>query len=115
LEKTKEVFKGKLEEAILTKHKVWGKKEAREGLLIPEALGAISFPAYALNPYKFVCGLLEILLKKGLNLQTNTPVVEVSSTSTKVGKKTWVVHTDRGEVLAEKVILATNAQQWLSD
>jgi glycine/D-amino acid oxidase-like deaminating enzyme len=48
-------------------------------------------------------------LKKGLNLQTNTPAVEVSPNSTKDGKKRWMVYTDRGEVLAEKVILATNA------
>lgn len=109
LKKRKEVLKGKVEEAILTKHKVWGKKEAREGLLIPEALGAVSFPAYALSPYKFVCALLEISIQKGMNLQTNTPVVEVSQTKTREGKKQWVVHTRRGQVMAEKVILATNA------
>lgn len=109
LKKRKEVLKGKIEEAVLMKHKVWGKEEARRGLMIPEAVGAVSFPAYALSPYKFVCGLLEILLKKGINLQTSTPVVEVSQMKTRRGKKKWVVHTERGEVYAEKVILATNA------
>jgi glycine/D-amino acid oxidase-like deaminating enzyme len=95
----------------LMKHRVWSEKETREELLIPEGLGAISYPAYKLSPYKFVCGVLEICLKKGLNLQTNTPVLEVSQVPSRGGEKEkrWVVHTDRGLILAQKVILATNA------
>jgi glycine/D-amino acid oxidase-like deaminating enzyme len=86
---------------------VWSAKETREELLIPEGLGAISFPAHALSPYKFVCRLLEICIAKGANLQTNTPVIEVSQTR---GSEKWIVTTaKRGEVIAEKVILATNA------
>ena len=91
------------------KHKVWSARETREELLIPEGVGAISFPAYALSPYKFVCALLEMSLKKGLNLQTNTPVLEVSQHQTRDGEKKWIVHTNRGDIVAEKVILATNA------
>jgi glycine/D-amino acid oxidase-like deaminating enzyme len=48
-------------------------------------------------------------LKKGLNLQTNTPVLEVSQHQTRNGEKKWIVHTNRGDIVAEKVILATNA------
>ena len=78
-------------------------------MLIPEGVGAISFPAYALSPYKFVCALLEICIKKGANLQTKTPVVEVSQQTTLGSSKEWIVHTERGILQAEKVILATNA------
>ena len=79
LKKRKEMFEGRIEAEVLTKHKIWSKEEAREELLILEAQGAVSFPAFALSPYKFVCGLLEICLEKGMNLQTNTPVVEAST------------------------------------
>jgi hypothetical protein len=65
----KEVLKGNVETAILTKHRVWTAKETREELLVPEGMGAISFPAYALSPYKFVCALLEICIQKGLNFR----------------------------------------------
>ena len=109
LEKRKEVLEGKVEEAVWIKHKIWTKKAARESLLVPEAMGAVSFPAYALSPYKFVCGLLELSVKRGMNLQTNTPVVEVSQTKTREGKRKWIVHTQRGHVCTDKVILATNA------
>jgi len=88
---------------------VWSAKETREELLIPEGVGAISFPAYALSPYKFVCALLGMSLKEGLNLQTNTPVLEVSQNKSRNGEKKWIVHTNRGDIVAEKVILATNA------
>jgi len=105
----KEVLHGNVDTAILTKHRVWSAKETREQLLIPDGVGAISFPAYALSPYKLVCALLEICIKKGLNLQTNTPVVEVSQHPTHGPTKEWIVHTERGTLKAEKVILATNA------
>jgi glycine/D-amino acid oxidase-like deaminating enzyme len=105
----KEVLEGNVQTEVLTKHRVWTAKETREELLIPEGLGAISFPAYALSPYKLVCALLELCVKKGVNLQTNTPVVEVSQHSARDSKQEWVVHTERGIITAEKVILATNA------
>jgi len=97
------------ESTVLTKHRIWSKKDTREKLLVPEGVGAISFPAFKLSPYKFVCGILEMCLNKGLNLQTNTPVLEVAPISTRDGRKRWIVHTERGVIMAEKVILATNA------
>jgi glycine/D-amino acid oxidase-like deaminating enzyme len=90
----------------LTEHRVWSEKETREELLFRDGLGAISYPSYVLSPYKLVCALLEMSLKKGLNLQTNTPVLEVKQDP---DSKVWTVRTDRGEIKAEKVILATNA------
>ncbi|TVY18065.1 putative oxidoreductase OrdL [Lachnellula arida] len=110
LKKRQDVFDGKMKESVLKKYKIWTRDEARKELLVPEAVGAVGFPAYALSPYKFVCGLLEILLKKGINLQTNTPVVEVNQMNSGQGTAKWIVHTlERGQVLADKVILATNA------
>ncbi|TVY45798.1 putative oxidoreductase [Lachnellula occidentalis] len=90
----------------LWEHKIWSQEEARKELLIPQAVGAVSFPAHVLNPYRFVCALLEMSLEKGMNLQTNTPVVEVAKQHS--GKK-WIVSTERGDVEADRVILATNA------
>ena len=101
----KEILQGNVETGILTKHRVWSAKGTREELLIPEDVGTISFSAYTLSPYKFV----EICIKKRLNLQTNTPVVEVSQYPTCDSKKEWIVHTDRGNIRASKLILATNA------
>lgn len=110
LNKRQDVFDDKMKESVLKKYKIWTRDEARKELLVPEAVGAVSFPAYAFSPYKLVCGLLEILLKKGINLQTNTPVVEVYRMNSGQGTAKWIVHTlERGQVLADKVILATNA------
>ncbi|KAG9233735.1 FAD dependent oxidoreductase superfamily protein [Amylocarpus encephaloides] len=108
LKARQEVFDGKREEAVLTKHKLWSAQEAKEDLLVPNGVGAVSFPAFALQPYKFVCALLEMSMERGLNLQTNTPVLEVSPIFAG-GAKKWQVMTERGDVLADKVILATNA------
>ena len=91
---------------VFTEHKVWSEKETREVLLVPQGVGAISFPAYVLSPYKFVCALLEMSLKKGMNLQTNTTALDIAQDP---DSKKWTVWTRRGEIEAEKVILATNA------
>jgi glycine/D-amino acid oxidase-like deaminating enzyme len=48
-------------------------------------------------------------LKRGPNIQTNTPVLEVSLRKARDAEKKWIVQTSRGEIVAEKVILATNA------
>lgn len=90
----------------LTEHTVWSEKETKEELLMPDGIGAISYPSYILTPYKLVCALLEMSLKKGLNLQTNTAALEVEKDPE---SKVWTVRTDRGDIKAEKVILATNA------
>jgi len=60
----KEKFSGREDAALLTKYKVWSANQAREELLVPEALGAVSFPAYVLHPYRYVCGILECALHK---------------------------------------------------
>lgn len=50
--------------------------------------------------------LVEGLLKRGLNLQANTPVDSVSSTPDANGR--WTVKTERGSISAGKVVFATN-------
>ncbi|KAG7836480.1 hypothetical protein KL942_004734, partial [Ogataea angusta] len=62
-------------------------------------------PTSSVWPYKLVCGLLEIALSKGLNLQTNTAVEELEC----LEDNTWMVKTPRGHVHAKKVVVATNA------
>lgn len=58
-------------------------------------------------PYKLVCWVLERLLDQpggGFNLQTGTPVEHVQR-----HEGGWIVHTERGQVAARHVVLATNA------
>jgi glycine/D-amino acid oxidase-like deaminating enzyme len=103
------ILRDHVEPSILTMHIIWSAQATREKLLVPEGVGAVSFPAYKLSSYKFICSVLDICLGMGLNLQANTPVLEVSPISSRDGKYRWTVHTDRGTILAENFILATNA------
>lgn len=77
--------------------------------------------AASMWPYKLVCWVLERLLAEhgpeAFNLQTNTPVTAVTREEEEEGddgekkkkKKRWVVQTPRGRVVADRVLLATNA------
>ncbi|KAG7886205.1 hypothetical protein KL936_004883 [Ogataea polymorpha] len=62
-------------------------------------------PTSSVWPYKLVCGLLEIAISKGLNLQTNTAVEELEF----LEDGTWLAKTPRGTVHAGKVVVTTNA------
>ncbi|KAF2104479.1 FAD dependent oxidoreductase-like protein [Rhizodiscina lignyota] len=65
--------------------------------------------AGSLWPYKYVAFILEKLVRSGfLNLQTSTPVKKLSVVSHVNDKARWVLHTDRGEMRARHVIIATN-------
>jgi glycine/D-amino acid oxidase-like deaminating enzyme len=92
-----------------TKFEIWSAEETRERLLVPDSVGSIHFPSYTLHPYLYVCALIELCLEKGLNLQTNTPVTRVFPKPEGGTTNSWVVQTERGNIVAEKVILATNA------
>ena len=97
-------------------------------LRVPTACGAVvTDTAARMWPYKFVAGILERLLVDStdgvagrFNLQTHTPVTGIcpfapDDDDEKVidgGDATvarWVVNTERGDVKAGKVVLATNA------
>ena len=67
--------------------------------------------AASLWPYKLVAFILERSIKAGrLNLQTKTPVDDVSPIEDDEGKRhRYAVRTQRGTIKARHVILATNA------
>ena len=93
----------------LTKRRVIRGQEAREYMGMPTIVGTVTFPAYTQNPYQLVCKMLELSLDKGLNLQTNTTVVEVKPAMESTGPAKWQLKTERGVVNTSKVVLATNA------
>jgi len=86
---------------------VEGRRELRESLRTPTAVGAVVFTAGKLSPYKLVSHILEKGVRaQSLNLQTTTPATKVSRSGN--GNK-WAVETPRGTVLADRVVFATNA------
>ena len=81
----------------------WSASETEDKFLCRGAMGAVTYEAGSLSAYKFVSGVLELCLDKGLNLQTQT-----AATCVKKEGRFWIVETVRGSIRAEKVILATN-------
>lgn len=70
------------------------------------AKACASYTAGSMWPYKFILGLLEVMLPTGkINLQTNTPVTSVTSDS----NGGFNVGTTRGNTHASKIIYANNA------
>jgi len=102
-------------------------KPSLKDLRVPDAYGAIvTSKAASLWPYKLISGLLERLLSKAscrtgntetnladevnttkrtFNLQTNTPATHLQS----LQNGSWIIHTPRGMVSTQKILLATNA------
>jgi glycine/D-amino acid oxidase-like deaminating enzyme len=84
-------------------------------LRIPTALGAIVTDIAArVWPYKFVSHILEKLLTSSdlpgsFNLQTHTAVTSLKPASSPSSRGGWEVVTPRGSIIAQKVVLATNA------
>lgn len=105
--------------------------EELKALRVPGAVGAVvQENAASVWPYKLVAWIFEDLLARyapaaadgargeGLqsetegwfNLQTNTPVTRLQHLhGSSSSGASWVVHTDRGQVAAEQVLLASNA------
>jgi glycine/D-amino acid oxidase-like deaminating enzyme len=71
------------------------------------AKAAFSCTAGHVWPYKMVMHLLQLVVNRGVNLQTNTPVVCVSKSPDTNGR--WIITTSRGAIKANKVVFATNA------
>ncbi|MCJ1481284.1 hypothetical protein MMC06_001441 [Schaereria dolodes] len=84
-------------------YQFWNSKETEAQFLTKGAVGAVTYEAGSLSGYKFVTGILDFAIKKGLNLQTETPALEIVRND-----NGWTVETSRGRVTANKVILATN-------
>lgn len=73
---------------------------------VKDAKASFNVTGASLWPYKFVMHLLSIVVGKGANLQTETPVNSISDTPDAQGR--WTVKTSRGNVLAKKIVFATN-------
>lgn len=84
-------------------YKFWDKVETQEKFLTKGAYGAVTYEAGSINSYDFVCGVLGLAVKMGLNLQTETPVLSLSKSG-----QGWMIETSRGTVEAERIVLATN-------
>jgi hypothetical protein len=71
------------------------------------ATGCFTYDAGHIWPYKFVLHLLTKVLSRGVNLQTHTPVLQISETRDSTSGR-WTVHTSRGSIAAKQVVFATN-------
>ncbi|KAF2004098.1 DAO-domain-containing protein [Amniculicola lignicola CBS 123094] len=81
------------------------KEELKKHRINPACVGAtLTKGAGSLWPYKLVSHILEKLITDGiLNLQTTTPVTEITSSDS-----THTLHTPRGTIKTPTIILATN-------
>lgn len=68
-------------------------------------VGAIVYSAAQLSSYKFVTQVVEMLVKNGINLQTETPVTRINSTH---DKSQWIIETSQGNIVTPHVVHATN-------
>ncbi|KAJ5974563.1 FAD dependent oxidoreductase [Penicillium waksmanii] len=73
------------------------------------ALGCFSYDSGHIWAYKFVLHLLEKVVTQGVNLQTHTPVSNITKSNISASTHPWVVDTQRGFVVARTVVMATNA------
>ena len=90
--------------------KVWDMVSARKAFDMPNVVGVITSPAHTFSPYKFVCALIGMALKKGLHLQTNTPVLSLKAFEKfSPGLRRWGVCSARGIIYTDNIILAVNA------
>lgn len=107
-EKTKKEFDELVAEGFPTVKDVWYAPAATARALtgVKDAQCAFSFTVGSLWPYKLVTHLLSLVVKRGVNLQTHTPVTSVSETQDAEGY--WLVSTPRGSIKAKKVVFATN-------
>ncbi|KAL3260504.1 hypothetical protein ABHI18_004531 [Aspergillus niger] len=83
------------------------RKDAERVSGVKGALNCFTFTAGHIWPYKMVMHLLQGVVNRGANLQTMTPVTSIDESPLPDGR--WAVHTERGDIKAKKVLLATNA------
>ena len=104
IKKIRSVFP-KDEEAA--QYQIWNSDEVREKFRVENAVGAVSYAAGSMNAYKFGTGILRLAVDKGLDLWTGTPALGIQKPeSASTGR--WVVRTPKGNVTANRVVLATN-------
>jgi glycine/D-amino acid oxidase-like deaminating enzyme len=90
----------------VARYEFWEKEEAREKFYVKgvECIGAISYEAGSLSAYKFVIGVMKMVVERGVEFFTNTPATKLA----KGEDGMWSVQTPRGVVRAKRVVLATN-------
>jgi glycine/D-amino acid oxidase-like deaminating enzyme len=74
---------------------------------LKNAKACYAWKASTLQPWKLTAHIMRDNLEKGANLQTYT--VARSITKNQTGSRQWIVHTDRGDILCDNVVHATNA------
>ncbi|KAI5780396.1 FAD dependent oxidoreductase-domain-containing protein [Geopyxis carbonaria] len=90
---------------VVTAETAEGRRELRDSLRTPAAVGAIVFRAAQLWPYQLVSALLlRGVEERGLNLQTRTPCTGLTKRD-----GGWTVRTPRGDITARRVFVAANA------
>ncbi|KAH7024176.1 FAD dependent oxidoreductase [Ilyonectria destructans] len=82
----------------------YDKGQSQKKFRFNNALGAVSYPAYSLWPYKLAVNLIEKAVSNGLQLFTNTSVLSISAAAN--GK--WHVKTAKGSIICKRVFHATN-------
>ena len=86
-------------------HKIYPAQLAQGRLRVSKScVGAIVTRAAQIRAYKLVTEIVEKLVENGINLQTETPVTNISRGD---GGK-WTVETTRGLIIASNVVHATN-------
>ncbi|GME37126.1 putative FAD dependent oxidoreductase protein [Neofusicoccum parvum] len=92
-------------------HTISNSKEAQENFHVSaQVVGAISYPAGALWPYRLVSSVWKSLLTQFpsiLSIETTTPVKSISSTDSDLYP--FQLHTPRGILKSRHVVHATNA------
>ncbi|KIV85327.1 hypothetical protein PV11_01030 [Exophiala sideris] len=86
------------------KHTFHDAEDTAKTYLSHNSVGSLEYESGSLSAYKFTIGILKLALKKGLNLQCNTPATSIS----KDPDGSWTTHTPRGSLTSRKLILAMN-------
>jgi len=86
-------------------HWIYTAEEAQEHFRVSKnCVGAIVTRAAQIWAYKLVTQIIERLVDKGVNLQTETPITNI-----RLGDQgKWIVETTRGNVITAHVVHATN-------
>lgn len=104
IEKMREVL-GFHDEAA--QFEIWEADKVEERFKTKGACGAVSYATGSMSGYRFVTGILELVLAKGMDLWTETPALSLERTQEE-GPGQWAVKTTRGTIKANQVVLATN-------
>jgi glycine/D-amino acid oxidase-like deaminating enzyme len=80
--------------------------EAAKISRIKSAKACYAWTASTLQPWKLTAHVMRENIEGGTNLQTHTMAKSITKAET--GSRKWTVHTDRGEIVCDTVVHATN-------